>query len=484
MKIFLALFLLYIVLIPDYLFSQSEYDLWKQQQIQKLRTFKSAQDKEFSEFLEKNWDNYNLEEDKNLITVPKPDSIPVVENINLSKEALNRQDTTKVVIKTFIPTIDTLIKKHEIDFIVDEKLETFSVDFFGLNFKFQFTKDFEINIENPISEKSIADFWYQMSNADFEILNKQLKQYQKDYGINDWGFCQLVNIVANKINNDESISSLITWFFITKMGFQSKVGFNKNEIYLLLPSTKDIYNVSYIKIDGRKFYAVSFTNQKRNLIELCTYEGKYPNSDDLIDLASADNNVGVENIIEQDFSFFYSGVQYNIPIKFNKEIIDYYNNFPQTELDVYFDTPISREAYISIKKGFTPILTGKSNSEAVNILLRFMQTAFKYKTDEQQFGQERTLFSDETLFYPYSDCEDRAILFTFLVRNLLGLEVIGLDYPGHISTAVKLDSNIEGDKIHFNGDDYLICDPTYVNANIGMCMPKFKDILPKIIAKK
>jgi len=96
MKIFLALFLLYIVLIPDYLFSQSEYDLWKQQQIQKLRTFKSAQDKEFSEFLEKNWDNYNLEEDKNLITVPKPDSIPVVENINLSKEALNRQDTTKI----------------------------------------------------------------------------------------------------------------------------------------------------------------------------------------------------------------------------------------------------------------------------------------------------------------------------------------------------------------------------------------------------
>ena len=44
---------------------------------------------------------------------------------------------------------------------------------------------------------------------------------------------------------------------------------------------------------------------------------------------------------------------------------------------------------------------------------------------------------DEPLFYPYSDCEDHSVLFAYLVRELPGLEVIGLDYPGHVATAVR-----------------------------------------------
>jgi len=61
------------------------------------------------------------------------------------------------------------------------------------------------------------------------------------------------------------------------------------------------------------------------------------------------------------------------------------------------------------------------------------------------------------------------------------LKVIGLDYPGHIATAVKFNTDLEGDSVTFNNEKYLVCDPTYVNANIGLCMPDFKDVIPKII---
>lgn len=39
-------------------------------------------------------------------------------------------------------------------------------------------------------------------------------------------------------------------------------------------------------------------------------------------------------------------------------------------------------------------------------------------------------------YYPYSDCEDRSILFARLVKDLLGLDVVLLYYPAHIATAV------------------------------------------------
>ena len=60
------------------------------------------------------------------------------------------------------------------------------------------------------------------------------------------------------------------------------------------------------------------------------------------------------------------------------------------------------------------------------------------------------------------------------------MEVIGLDYPGHVATAVNLKYK-NGDLITFNGKNYLICDPTYINAPLGNAMPKFKHEKPKII---
>ncbi len=138
------------------------------------------------------------------------------------------------------------------------------------------------------------------------------------------------------------------------------------------------------------------------------------------------------------------------------------------------------ESYASLVEQLKPILTGKTKSEALNILLRFVQTAFEYKTDQQQFGKEKCLFAEETLYYPYCDCEDRSIIFAYLVKKLLGLEVIGLDYPGHIATAVKID-NVPGDYVTVNGKKYLICDPTYINANIGMSMPRYKNVKPEIV---
>jgi hypothetical protein len=118
---------------------------------------------------------------------------------------------------------------------------------------------------------------------------------------------------------------------------------------------------------------------------------------------------------------------------------------------------------------------------AVNFLLRFVQTSLKYKTDERQFGKENYLFPEETLHYPYSDCEDRAVLFAWLVQTLLGLDVVGLNFPGHVATAVKFNGRVSGDAITYKGNRYIVSDPTYINASAGMTMPDYKNIKPGVI---
>jgi len=97
-----------------------------------------------------------------------------------------------------------------------------------------------------------------------------------------------------------------------------------------------------------------------------------------------------------------------------------------------------------------------------------VQYAFAYQTDTQQFGYERPFFGDETFFYPACDCEDRAILYSILVRELLGLEVVLLHYPQHLATAVHFNETIQGDYLMIDGKKFLICDPTFLGASVGM----------------
>ena len=88
---------------------------------------------------------------------------------------------------------------------------------------------------------------------------------------------------------------------------------------------------------------------------------------------------------------------------------------------------------------YTPLreqLAGLDKKEAAERLLNFVQTAFVYEYDEKVWGHDRAFFAEETLFYPYCDCEDRSILFSRLVRDLLGLDAVLVYYPGHLATAV------------------------------------------------
>ena len=67
------------------------------------------------------------------------------------------------------------------------------------------------------------------------------------------------------------------------------------------------------------------------------------------------------------------------------------------------------------------------------------------------------------------------------MKDLLGLDAVLLDYPNHIASAVRFNEDISGDYILLDGKKYLICDPTYIGAPIGMCMDRLKSVPPEII---
>jgi len=140
-------------------------------------------------------------------------------------------------------------------------------------------------------------------------------------------------------------------------------------------------------------------------------------------------------------------------------------------LKVYFDGAVAGITQASVNTNFTPLIRNKSPQEAVNLLLDFVQQ-LPYQKDGEQFGYEKFFFPAENLHYSYGDCEDRSGLFAYLVRELLGLKVTGLEYPGHIATAVHLPGLETNYSFKYKGDKYLICDATYKGAPMGQVIPR------------
>ena len=104
-----------------------------------------------------------------------------------------------------------------------------------------------------------------------------------------------------------------------------------------------------------------------------------------------------------------------------------------------------------------------------------------YEYDDKVWGGDRAFFAEESLYYPYCDCEDRSILFSRLVRDLMGLKVLLVYYPGHLATAVCFTDNVIGDYISLNNQKYVVCAPTYIGAPVGATMPEMDNSKAKVI---
>ena len=247
-----------------------------------------------------------------------------------------------------------------------------------------------------------------------------------------------------------------------------------------MSSRHQLYDTPFFIFDNQRYYAVSLDGTLHKPSGVYTYDGHYPGADKELDMRLRDKETYGDRINTRKLRFEYAGNDYEIEVAYEKARVDFLGTYPQLDLELYFASKVGDATASPLLDQLSVAIDGMDEQEAVNFLLRFVQTSFKYKTDERQFGQENYLFPEETIYYPYSDCEDRSVLFAWLVRRLLGLEVVGLSYPGHVATAVHLKKS-NGDYIVHEGRRFTVADPTYVNARAGMTMPGYKNARPEVI---
>lgn len=157
------------------------------------------------------------------------------------------------------------------------------------------------------------------------------------------------------------------------------------------------------------------------------------------------------------------------------------NEYPVIDIPTVASSVVDKKFRDGVVEQIRSQVEGLDEQDAANRILRFIQKGFPYATDDGQFKREKYFYFEETLYYPQCDCEDRAIFYAYLVHEILGLDVHLIQFPGHECTAVAFNQPVaNGTSYEYKGKTYYICDPTYIGARIGRCMPSYAKESPQI----
>lgn len=450
--------------------------------IQKLRDnfnkYVEEEDKKFSKYLKNNWRKYKSQGGIESIDEQKIPEAPIFEKNTVISIDLNRLPVLSVDFPFEQPISLQPSYRKRIEAEVD--CEFMLLNYFGDNLQFKIDKQVTNLFDDfECTEKFVAEYWNQFTKTNYDILLEYIKEYSTNHSLNNWASFVLLDKIAQKVTNDDlNKRNLFLWSLLNKYGFKAKLAFSDENLILLLPTQNELFGRPYVIIDRFKYY---FFNHNGSLGDVTTYPSDFSGANNVFDF-NIPYSICLKNDLKtKNIPFNYNDVELNIEFCYNQNLIDFYQTYPLVKPQIVFEAAVSSEFKNSLHVSFDSLLNELEERDAIQCLLSFVQTMFPYKTDDEQFGSEKFFFPEEMLVHPYSDCEDRSIFFSYLVRELLGKNVIGLSYKDHIATAVELNDEIIGDYVLHKGRKYFVADPTFINAPLGMSMPKYKDESVEVI---
>jgi hypothetical protein len=254
--------------------------------------------------------------------------------------------------------------------------------------------------------------------------------------------------------------------------------YGDQQVVLTLPFDDMLYSHTYFEVGAKKYFVLQ-ENAPRTLY---TYSQQHEGAKDPMTLRSNPASLYPERWIDRTFQFQFAGQREQVRIPFLYHRVRYARSLPQTELDYYFHQPVSSSFARALHTALDARLSElNGDREKVRYLYGLVCQSIPYQTDQEQFQEEKFCLPEEVLAYPYADCEDRTFLLNALIRELIGLETIGLNYPGHVAMAVRLSQQNQSDAIvEFDGVDYVFCDPTFIGADLGMMPQVYRNQRPEV----
>ncbi len=461
---------------------REEFEQFRKQSITTYVSFREQCNKDYVEFLKSAWKSYQkgpvipkpVEEEVPPVVIEKDrDQVPIEENDLPYDEVVPviEEESQPQPVEPVMPTP-----------VIQESFCEF--DYFGTLLKVH-ADDKQKFVLASINGEDVAKAWERLSDRAYDIMLADCLKIREDYKMCDWAYLMMLGSFAKSYLHPGNEAVLLSAYLYAQSGYKMRLGVADNELCLLFGSKHQIYGLPYYEIDGYCYYRLNGDSEEMKIANFA-----FPKEQGLSLAITAQPRLSRDE--SELRTLTAKGYKTVSACSVNKNLLSFYENYPTSQLDdnpmtrwaLYANAPLDGKVKAQLYPALKKAIAGKTLPQAADILLDFVQTAFEYEYDDKVWGHDRAFFAEESLYYPYCDCEDRSILYSHLVRDLLGLDVILVYYPGHLATAVRFPEPLKGDCITLNKNKYLVCDPTYIGAPIGVTMPDMDNKKAKVILLK
>jgi hypothetical protein len=304
-------------------------------------------------------------------------------------------------------------------------------------------------------------------------LIPEMQELRNRQNLSDWFYYQLIRRVADRLipkSADYHGYTMAKWHLLRASGFEPLVVLEASRIWLYIRTEDTVYNLPGRMLDGRQFICINAHDYGFDEHRTPDIQSRLASSPD-----SKPFSFGIDKLPEfptaayenKSFAFHVGKRQERLNISLNTALAGLLKNYPVIDYRHHFNIPLSKQTHASIVSQLREKLARMDTHRGIEYLLQFTRHAFPFAADTEVFGRERRYSPEETLLYQSSDCEDRAALFFYLVRELYDLPMVVLTFPNHVSVAVDLKDN-RGKVVRYEGREYTLCEPT----------PQRKDLRP------
>ena len=475
---------------------QAKYNSYMSKKTEEFKAYRDRVNAEYADYMRKAWTREEAQPAKPLPKRPEPPKPVVRETIDIPQfdaipfgdiiapERPNFKKPQPIIPLEELEELSEEVEPQEENKpeleqqpMKDVRPEGFAFNWCGQTWRVPLDNQHRFRLKT-VNEADVADAWKTLSEAKYAGIVAACLKIRDNYQLPDWGYQNFLEEMTNSyFIGKPNEARLLEMFILSQSGYQVRIARSNGQLYLLAPSSGEIYEYTFLTLRGRKYYVVDKSAGRGSFF---VFERDFPHAQPFtwqmgrLPLLAGEGKV--RTLQGKRFP------EVGATVEISKNLTEFMNEYPRcNDWNSYAFASLSRQAKDGLYPALRQAIDGKPKKEAVDILLDFVQTAFDYQTDQQQFGKERPLFGDETLYYPYCDCEDRSILFSILVRELVGLDVVLLNYPEHLATAVCFNENVEGDYFMLDGKRYVVCDPTYIGSHVGEAMLGFKNTKATII---
>lgn len=344
--------------------------------------------------------------------------------------------------------------------------QTASLEFYGSFVSLPGAQEAVIPLKGGIDAASVQAFYNGLQQSSAPRIAAVLRDYKKKHSPDDWVFYQLIRRTAEALSpkaNHYIRYSLYKWYLLTQTGYSTLLAASNNKLLLYVHSNDPVYEVPLRTVDGRQYVclnyhdygALNFETEPFKALLLDVADGGLPFNYRITKLPRFKK----EGYTVKDVDFADGQRAYQFKVLVNQQVKTMFANYPVLDYAYYLDMPVSTETYGSLIPLLQDAVKELNEKEGVEYLMRFTRQAFPFATDTKIYGKEKRLSPEQMLLYDYSDCEDRAAFFYYLVKEIYNLPMIVLAYPQHVTVAVQFQKPV-GHSIAYKGRQYSICEAT------------------------